>query len=455
MPARRGWRFIGSLLTPYRSLFSSQPACAKVTGAQCLWPGKGKLLYLFEDYVLDPERRELRRGATFVPLAPQAFDLLEYLIRNRNRVLSKDDLIASIWHGRIVSESALSTRINAARAAVGDTGVQQRLIKTLPRKGLRFVGVVREDQSPAAVNATGAATEQRMPSMPDLVQQIRFCVSRDGTRIAYATCGAGPPLVLAAHFTGHLKVEWESPVWRPWIEMLARRHTLVRYDGRGCGLSDREGIEFSLNKGVEDLDSVIEATQVKKFALLGISSGGAIAMTYAALHPERINHLILYGAYTRGRMASSTTPEQREDAELQIKAIQVGWGQENPVFRQLYTFYWIPDATVEQSRSFNELIRQSTTPANATKLLVMAFNFDLGDSAIRVRCPTLVLHARDDAVVPFEEGRALAGLISGARFVPLESRNHLLLEKEPAFLLLAQEIEGLLADADGPRSAHT
>jgi pimeloyl-ACP methyl ester carboxylesterase len=223
--------------------------------------------------------------------------------------------------------------------------------------------------------------------------------------------------------------------------MLARRNTLIRYDGRGCGLSDREGIQFSLDKAVEDLDAVIEAVQVERFVLLGISSGGAIAMTYAALHPERITNLVLYGSYTRGRMARSTTPEHREDAEIQIKAIQVGWGQENPAFRQLYTSLWMPDATVEQSRAFNELIRESTTPANATKLMEMAFGLDLRDTATRVRCPTLVLHVRDDAVAPFEEGRRLAGLISGARFVPFEGRNHLLLENEPAFLQLAREIE--------------
>jgi len=231
--------------------------------------------------------------------------------------------------------------------------------------------------------------------------------------------------------------------------MLARRHTLVRYDGRGCGLSDRVDLQFSLDKAVEDLDAVIEAAQVRKFVLLGISSGAAIAMTYAIRRPERINHLVLYGAYTRGRMARSTTPEQREDAETQIKAIQVGWGQENPAFRQLYTSLWMPDATVEQARAFNELIRQSTTPANATKLMEMAFGLDLRNTATRIRCPTHVLHVRDSAVAPFEEGRMLAGLISGARFVPFESRNHLLLDNEPAFLQLVQEIEALLADA-GP-----
>jgi pimeloyl-ACP methyl ester carboxylesterase/DNA-binding winged helix-turn-helix (wHTH) protein len=406
------------------------------------------LLYRFEDYVLDTERRELRRGAGLVRLAPQAFDLLEYLIRNRNRVLSRDDLIASVWDGRVVSESALSTRINAVRSAIGDNGEDQLLIKTIPRRGMRFVGAVREEHRPEVAMTAGTALGRPAPARPHLEQDIRFCLSRDGTRIAYATCGIGPPVVWAAHFMGHLRLEWMSPVWRPWIDMFARRNTLVRYDGRGCGLSDRDGIQFCLDKAVEDLDAVIEAARVEKFVLVGISSGGAIAMTYAVLHPERIKHLVLYGSYTRGAMARSTTAEEREDAKTRIKAIQVGWGQENPAFRQLYTSLWMPDATPEQAQAFNEQMRQSTTPSNASKLMEMAFDLDLRDTAKRIRCDTVVLHGRDDAVSPFEEGRLLAGLISGARFVPLESRNHLLLENEPAFSRVAQEIEGLLVDPE-------
>jgi len=405
------------------------------------------MLYRFEDYVLDTDRRELYRGTALVPLTPQAFDLLEYLIRNHDRVLGRDDLVAAIWEGRSVSDAALSTRINAVRSAIGDNGERQSLIKTIPRKGIRFVGAVREEQQAQALQTANAAMERSTDAIRRLAQRIRFCVSRDGTRIAYATCGAGPPLVLVAHFMGHLTVEWDSPVWGPWIDMLACRHTLIRYDGRGCGLSDRERVQISLDRAVEDLEAVIEAAEAANFILLGITSGGAIAMTYAAQHPERITHLILYGAYTRGRIARATTPEQREDAQLQIKAVRVGWAQDNPAFRQLYTSLWIPDATAEQARAFNEQIRVSTTPENATKLMKMAFGFDLRDAATRVRCPTLVLHVRDDAVAPFEEGRMLAGLIRGARFVQFESRNHLLLENEPAFVQLVQEIKAS-TDAD-------
>jgi DNA-binding winged helix-turn-helix (wHTH) protein/pimeloyl-ACP methyl ester carboxylesterase len=407
--------------------------------------GRGtELLYCFEHYVLDTERRELRCGTELVPLAPQAYDLLEHLIRNRDRVLSKDELIASVWNGRIISDSALTTRINAVRRAIGDNGDQQLLIKTIPRKGIRFVAPVREGRKLEADVAANTRADRPTSNTPHLVQNIKFRLSRDGTRIAYATCGAGPPVVWAARFMSHLLVEWDSPVWRPWIDLFSRRNTLIRYDGRGCGLSDREQIQFSLDNAVEDLNSVIEAAQIETFTLLGISSGGAIAMRYTDLHPERVKHLILYGAYTRGWLTRSVTPQQREAANTQIKAIEAGWGQENPAFRQLYTSLWIPQATVEQARSFNELIRQSTTPLNATKLMKMAFALDSRATAARVQRPTFVLHARGDSIAPFEEGCALAGLVAGARFVPLESQNHLILETEPAFSQLTQEIEMIL-----------
>jgi pimeloyl-ACP methyl ester carboxylesterase len=242
----------------------------------------------------------------------------------------------------------------------------------------------------------------------------------------------------------HLQLEWHSPVWRPWIDLFSRRNTLIRYDGRGCGLSDREDIRFTLDKAVEDLEAVIAAAQVEAFALLGISSGGAFAMKYTALHPERVKLLLLFGAYTRGWLARSVTREEREDAKTQIKAIEIGWGQEHPGFRQLYASRWFPEATTEESRSFSDLIRQSMSPRDAAEFMRMAFRLDLRNIAAQIRSPTLVMHARDDSVAPFEEGRALAGLIPQARFVPLESKNHLLLETEPGFSNLREEIGSLL-----------
>jgi pimeloyl-ACP methyl ester carboxylesterase/DNA-binding CsgD family transcriptional regulator len=274
-------------------------------------------------------------------------------------------------------------------------------------------------------------------------QQIQFCTSLDGTRVAFASCGAGPPLVRAAQWISHLDFDRDNPVIGPWLSLLARRHTLIRYDPRGCGLSDRDGREFSLPKQVEDLEAVIEAAGSKRFALFGATAGAVTAVTYAARHPERVSHLIIYGGFARGRFVR-TAAHDTEEAELQLKATELGWDSENSAFRQIHISQLIPGATAEQSRALTDLMRISMPPTNAAMILKLYFAADLRDIAPKVRCPTLVLHARQDARVPFEEGRLLAGLIPGARFVSLESRNHLLLASEPAWQQLADELDRFL-----------
>lgn len=280
--------------------------------------------------------------------------------------------------------------------------------------------------------------------MPQPAQQIRFCTSRDGTRIAYATCGAGPPLVWIGHWVRHLELDWDSPVWRPWLSLLTRHHTLIRYDFRGCGLSDREGVEFSLPKLIEDFEAVIDATSRREVAFFGMAAGAAIGMTYAATHPERVSHLVVYGSQIRGRLARSETPEQIGEAETRLKVIELGWPNDTPAFGQFFTSLHIPDATAEQLQSFNGLVRRTTSPANAIALLRCLFHMDLREIVPRVRCPTLVLHARGDSIIPFEQGRSAAGLIPGARFVPLESRNHVLLNTEPAWQQFVEALDEFL-----------
>jgi pimeloyl-ACP methyl ester carboxylesterase/DNA-binding CsgD family transcriptional regulator len=238
--------------------------------------------------------------------------------------------------------------------------------------------------------------------------------------------------------------------------MLSRRHRLIRYDARGTGLSDRDCVDFSLQRQIEDLEAVIEAAKCDRFALLGLWTGGAVAIDYAVRHPGRVTHLVLHACATRGRLVRDPGPDQVEEAEAQLKLIELGWGNENSAFRQLHTSQLMPDATSEQARAFNDLMRQTTTPANAAKLLRAHWtevdNRLLGP---QVRCPTLVLHAREDARIPFEEGRSLAAIIPGARFVPLESRNHILVEGEPAWQQLVAELDDFLpATASVPRDAR-
>ena len=269
--------------------------------------------------------------------------------------------------------------------------------------------------------------------MSQPAQQIRFCKSRDGTRIAYAAGGAGPPLVWAASWFHHLELDWTSPIWRPWISLLTRRHTLVRYDWRGCGLSDREQVEFSHEKFVEDLEAVIEAAELDQFVLFGIAAGAAAGMTYAVRHPEKVSRLVLYSSYARNRLAGDPTLQEVEEAQARLKVIELGWPNSTPAYGQFFASLHMPDASAEQSQAFRDLVRETTSLASNDAMRRTFSRIDVREVVPEIRCPTLVLHSRGNAIIPFELGRSLAGLIPSARFVPLESRNHVLLDTEPAW----------------------
>jgi pimeloyl-ACP methyl ester carboxylesterase len=274
-------------------------------------------------------------------------------------------------------------------------------------------------------------------------QGIQFCTTCDGVRIAYATVGEGIPLVKAANWLNHLEFDWKSPIWRHLFEEFALNHRLVRYDERGNGLSDWNAKDLSFELFVHDLEVVADAVNLHSFALLGISQGGAVAIAYAVRHPERVTHLILYGAYARG-WAKRESPEEIERRQAQLTLVKLGWGQDNPAFRQLFTTLYMPDAPPEQMQWFNDLQRVSTSPENAARLLTELGDIDVSELLPQVKVPTLVLHSRNEAAVPFEEGRRLAALIPGARFVPLESRNHLLHKNEPAYTKFLSEVRSFL-----------
>lgn len=283
-------------------------------------------------------------------------------------------------------------------------------------------------------------------------QEIRLCTAPDGVRIAYATAGSGPPLVKAANYLTHLEHDWQGSVWRHWLRSLAQHHTLVRYDERGSGLSDWDVTQFSLAAWVEDLETVVNALGLAQFPLLGISQGAAVSVAYAVKHPDKVSHLILYGGYARGRFHRDLSAEARLQAETMINVIRVGWGQQNPAFRQLFSTMLMPDGTEAQMACLNELARISATPANAAAMEHAFYQIDVTTLARQTSTPTLVLHGRSDAAVPFEEGRRLAALIPNARFVPLHSRNHILREGEPAWTRFLAEVRRFLG-VIGPEAA--
>ncbi len=385
--------------------------------------------FFFDNHILDVDLRELRRNGEPLAVEPQVFDLLCYLIENRDRIVTKDDLIASVWNGRVVSDSTLTSRINAARKAVGDSGEAQRLIRTISRKGIRFIGAVNDAAPPPAAGASEA---------PALRQTISFCTAPDGVRLAYAAVGHGPPLVRTGHWLTHLEYDWESPVWRPFLTALAADHLLVRYDARANGLSDWEVPEVSFEAMLSDLETVVDAAGLERFPLLGMSQGCAVSIAYAVRHPERVSHLVLYGGFVLGRRLRSAQDVASSEAMLTL--MREGWGRDNPAFRQIFTSLFVPGASLEQMQWYNELQRRTTSGDNAVRLRAVSDELDVTALLPQVRTPTLVLHLRDDAVQPFEQGRLLAAGIPGAEFVALEGHNHIILEGDPGWHRILEEV---------------
>ena len=271
-------------------------------------------------------------------------------------------------------------------------------------------------------------------------QEVRFCTSADGTRLAYAVHGKGPPLVRVATWLTHLDLDWESPVWRHWLQALGERHTVVRYDERGCGLSDADPGEPSLETWVADLETVVDAVGVDRLALLGVSQGAGIAVSYAVRYPERVSGLVLYGGYARGRRLRG----QREQDDAVVASIRAGWTRDDPTYRHVFSALFLPDGTPEQKAWYEDLLRASTSADTAVQLFEARGWLDVSELAPQVRTRTLVVHARDDRVVPVEEGRLLAALIPGARLILLESANHILLADEPAWDDFISGLHGFL-----------
>jgi pimeloyl-ACP methyl ester carboxylesterase len=284
-------------------------------------------------------------------------------------------------------------------------------------------------------------------------QEIQFTSTADGVSIAYASAGSGPPIVKAGNWMNHLEYDWRSPVWRHLLEEFARDQQLIRYDVRGTGLSDRSAKELSLDAFVSDLSSVIAATGLERFPLLGISQGGPVAIAYAIRHPEKVSHLILFGSFAAGWKAADLTDELRQKREAQVTLIRQEWHSKNPAIRQLWTTLCIPDAQPEEATSFNELQRQAATPELAGRMFEAIGELDVTSMLPELKVPVLVLHSKGDSIVPFEEGRRLASLIPGAKFVSLESRNHLLLRHEPAWPIFVGEVRRFLGRETTPSPA--
>jgi class 3 adenylate cyclase/pimeloyl-ACP methyl ester carboxylesterase len=273
----------------------------------------------------------------------------------------------------------------------------------------------------------------------NLTQEIQYCRAPDGVRLAWAKVGRGPPLMRTANWLTHLEYDWESPLRRPSLVNLANNYTLIRYDPRGTGLSDWDVDELSLDAWVSDLAAVVDAAGLKRFPLLGQSQGCAVSIAYAVRHPERVSHLVLLSGFALG--GNKRSPQEKEKRAAMTTLMRMGWGANDPGFRQLFTSQMMPGATKEQAEWFNELQRRTTSPECAARYFETVGDFDVTDLLAKVTVPTLVMHVRGDLMHPFEAGRQIAAGIPGARFVALQGQNHALLPGEPAAVRFREELE--------------
>ena len=388
------------------------------------------MAHQFANCLIDPDKHLFLRDGLPVHLEPQVFDLLLTLVERQGGVVTKDELVQSVWRGLSVSDATISARINAARKAVGDTGRAQAIIKTVHGRGVQLNVEVTETKRTAA------------PSVDTIhcdTQNIKFVRSALGARIAFSKSGDGPPLVRVAHWLSHLELDWHSPVWRPLIESLEITRKLYRYDQRGTGLSSRNLEGANLDAFVEDLKAVADANGLDRFPIFAASQAVPVAISFAHKYPKRITGLILYGGYAKGR-ALREVAQAEVDEETVLGLIRAGWGKTDSPFLSAFSTLYMPDATPDQLAGFVKMQTETISSENAALLRKIIDRFDVTEVLSSLRTPTLVIHAISDAVQPIEQGRILASEIPGARYVSLESRNHVPLPQEESWTQMMHEV---------------
>lgn len=406
------------------------------------------MVFHFEPFHLDVAERRLVRSGELIPLRAKLFDTLCILVENHGRLLRKEELMQRLWPDSVVEDNNLDHNISKLRRALHDGANGQRFIETVPRQGYRFIAEVQPLSSNSRLPRLESLPENDSP----LEQEIQSFTTSDGVRIAYTLGGSGPPLVRAIDWLNHLDFEWKNPFRRQWFSQIMRHNTLLRYDQRGSGLSDWNVEDFSFERSLSDFEELIDAVGFDRFALVGSCQGGPIGTAYAARHPERVTKLILVGTFARGWPPPGTMKTEQFNAMLTL--IRLGWGRDNPAFRQLWTTLFRPDASPEEMEWMNEFQRITSSPENAARMMAEFPKIDITDLLPRVCCPTLVIHSRDEAVVPASEGRLIASRIRGARFVELSSRSHEVVPGEPAWQTFLDEVSGFLGWPNRQAEVH-
>ncbi len=397
-----------------------------------------RVIYRFDRFRLDVRERRFWRNDELIPLRDKVFDTLVLLVEGAGSLQTQKDLIDRLWPDVSVEPNNLQHNISILRKALAGSGVR---IETLRGRGYRLVADVSLDSDSAIGAAAGTRTADDDEASRH--QRIHFCRTPDDVRLAWAELGEGPAIVKAGNWCSHLELDRTTLVWHHIMESLSKRHRLIRYDARGNGLSDHDVPEVSFQCWVDDLATVVDAAGLDRFPLIGISQGASVAAAYAARHPGRVSALVLICGLVRGWRVKKV-PRVTHHFEALLSLMESGWGQDNPAFRQIFSTAFFPGATKEELDGFNELQRRSATPQNAIRILSAIGDIDLRAEVPQVRAPTLVIHGRNDLVIPFSDGKELAAGIPGSRFVPLETKNHIPLANDPAWGRMESEIQSFL-----------
>ena len=390
----------------------------------------------FSDCELDLGRFSLNRDGIPVHVEPQVFDLLACLAQRPGEILSKEQLVDEVWKGLAVSDATISARISAARAAVGDDGRSQSVIRTIHRRGFEFCANVT-----AVDSGETSAVRRDLEVAPP---KVNYCASKDGTAIAWSEHGTGPTLVRIGHWLSHLELDWNSLVWRPTIDRLAEGRQLVRYDQRGTGMSDRSAPLTSLDNWVEDLEAVVDACGTEKVHLFAASQASPVAIAFAARSPQRVGKLVIYGGYAVGR-ALRQTEQSEMDEPTMLGMLRAGWGKPESAFMKAFESLYLPDATAEQLKEQIDMQLATVGSDRVAELRALIDRFDVTSELMAVQAETLVLHADRDAIQPISQGQKIAAAIPSARFHRLDSRNHVPLPQLEAWEEMMFELDAFLA----------
>lgn len=394
--------------------------------------------YVFADCELDLDRHVLRRAGADVHVEPQVFELIACLVKAEGRLVSYDELIAHVWGGRIVSDATLATRVSMARAAVGDDGKRQVVIRTVHSRGLQLSAATRPDPEAATADTPAGPTSQARR------QTIRIATSRDGTAIAWAETGEGPPLLRGGHWLGHLEHDWSSPVWRPLLDRLARGRRLVRYDPRGTGLSERRLNGATIENLTDDMEAVADAAGLDRFPIYAVSQSVPVALALAACRPERVSGLVLFNGLIQG----STARGEPEVTETIVGMIRTGWGVPGSAFMRAVATVFMPRSTPEEVESLVEMQTLSTSPELAAQIRQMIGAIDVRHYLEKIECPALVMHCSGDQVQSAEQSKQLAGSLRDAEFHLLDSPNHVPVPSDPAWSPSLEKLEAFLAEIE-------